>query len=483
MGIPKAKLTFFALAMMNVAAVFSLRGLPLLADQGYTMIFYIAFAAILFLLPVSMVSAELATGWPRGGGVFVWVKEAFGERWGFFAIWLQWIQNVIWYPTQLAFVAGSLAYLCFSPTLAENKGFMLGVIVLVYWASTLLNFFGVSWAAKIASLGVILGTVVPAVGLVALAIYWASTGHSVAIAQSGTAAMPDLSNFSSLAFLGGIVLLFAGMEVGAVHVQELKNPRKDYLKSLLLSVILIITVALLGAIAVSIVVPRKGMNLTAGVMQCFNDLFTNCAYFHDFLGIVGLNILLSLLGGMIAFSATASVIAWLAGPSKGLLATREFGCLPPIMQKTNSRGVQKNILLIQGGIVSLLALAFVVMPNVSSAFFLLTTLAAMLYLIMYLFLYAAAIKLRISQPDVPRTFKVPGGLPGLCFFAGIGIAAVLFAMTVSWVPPTSLSVASPMTYVLFLAGGVALLGGAPLLIYARRKPHWQYKPTEENDGP
>ena len=468
----KATLGMFALAMMNVAAVFSLRGLPMLADQGYTMFFYIVFAAILFLLPVSMVSAELATGWPQTGGVFVWVKEAFGQRWGFVAIWLQWIQNVIWYPTQLAFVAGSLAYLCFSPALANDKSFMLGVIVLVYWASTLLNFFGVEWAAKIASLGVIIGTIIPAGGLVILAIYWVAGGHPAAIAADPTPVLPDLTNFGNIAFLGGIVLLFAGMEVGAVHVQELKDPRRDYLKSLVVSVILIILVALLGAMAVSMVVPRKGMNLTSGVMQCFNDVFTQCAFFRDFLGGVGLKSLLALLGGMIAFSATASVIAWLAGPSKGLLSTRTSGCIPPIMQKTNRRGVQTHILLIQGGIVSLLALVFVVMPNVSSAFFLLTTLAAMLYLIMYLFLYAAAIKLRISKPDVPRSFKVPGGIAGLIAFAGVGILAVVFAMVVSWVPPSSLAVGTPLTYVLFLIAGVVVLGGAPLLIYACRKPHW-----------
>ena len=65
------KLSVFALVMMNVAAVFSLRGLPLLADQGWAMMFYILFAAVLFLLPVSMVAAELATGWPKTGGVIV----------------------------------------------------------------------------------------------------------------------------------------------------------------------------------------------------------------------------------------------------------------------------------------------------------------------------------------------------------------------------------------------------------------------------
>ena len=122
------------------------------------------------------------------------------------------------------------------------------------------------------------------------------------------------------------------------------------------------------------------------------------------------------------------------------------------------------------------------MPNVSSAFFLLTTLAAMLYLIMYLLLYAAVIKLRISQPDVPRSFKIPGGLPGVFAFAGVGIVAVVFAMAVSWVPPKSLSTGTPLTYILFLLIGVTVLGGTRLVLYACRKPHWVCKPDDAQDS-
>ena len=84
------KLSVFVLAMLNVAMVMSLRGLPIIAKEGWTMFFYILFATVLFLIPTSLVSAELATGWPEGG-VYQWVNEAFGSRLGFAAIWLQWI--------------------------------------------------------------------------------------------------------------------------------------------------------------------------------------------------------------------------------------------------------------------------------------------------------------------------------------------------------------------------------------------------------
>ena len=96
------------LSMLTVVVVASLRSLPAMATYGLGSITLFVIPAILFLVPTALVAAELATGWK--GGIFTWVREAFGERAGFVAIWLQWIQNVVWYPTQIAFIAASLSF-------------------------------------------------------------------------------------------------------------------------------------------------------------------------------------------------------------------------------------------------------------------------------------------------------------------------------------------------------------------------------------
>ena len=112
MAKPKnAVVSTFSMAMMTAAAVVSLRGLPMMAKEQLTLFVYIAFATFIFLIPAALVSAELGGAFgEKGGGVYTWVKEAFGSRWGFVAIWLQWIQNVVWYPTVLAFSAAAIAY-------------------------------------------------------------------------------------------------------------------------------------------------------------------------------------------------------------------------------------------------------------------------------------------------------------------------------------------------------------------------------------
>ncbi len=108
MAAPAAKISIFTLAIMNIVAVVSLRGLPSEAEYGLSSIFYYLFAAVVFLIPVSLVAAELATGWPEKGGVFRWVGEAFGPRWAFVAMFMLWTEVTVWFPTGLTFGCGVL---------------------------------------------------------------------------------------------------------------------------------------------------------------------------------------------------------------------------------------------------------------------------------------------------------------------------------------------------------------------------------------
>ena len=165
----KKSLGVFTLAMMNVAVICTLRGLPMMAEEGFSLVFYYLVTVLIFLIPVSLISAELATGWPPHGpgGVYIWVREAFGDRWGFVAIWLQWIQNVIWFPTVLSFIAGTIAYI-FDPGLASNKAYMVTVILVAYWAGTLVNFRGMETSGSISAVCVIGGVFFPGLLIIGL---------------------------------------------------------------------------------------------------------------------------------------------------------------------------------------------------------------------------------------------------------------------------------------------------------------------------
>ncbi|MBU0670528.1 APC family permease [Patescibacteria group bacterium] len=471
-------LSVFGLAMMNVAAIMSLRGLPMMAEEGLSLIFFVSFAALLFLLPISLISAELASAFPNGkGGVYLWVKEAFGNRLGFIAIYLQWIQNVIWFPTVLSFAGGSVAYvmvLFWDPekvsALSQNNWFIVAVILIIYWLATFNSFRGIKAASKLSTIGVIVGTLLPGIFIIILGTIWALSGHDLGFmhAPGGGRAhlLPDFTNFASLAFLAGIVLLYAGMEVGAVHVKDLKNPQKQFPKAIFISMAIIIVIFSLGSLAVASVLSPDEIDLNSGLMQAFHDMLAKLVP----AGFI--NPLIALLGFLTAFGVVGGVAAWIAGPSKGLLATASEGDLPPFMAKMNKNNIQTNILWIQGGIVSLLTLLFIAIPNASVVFTLLTAITAILYLTMYLILYLTAIKLRYSQPDLPRSYKVPGGNFGMIAISVLGMAAVAFALVLGFFPPSQLPISSPTRYVLFVVSGVAVFMIIPFIISALKKPSW-----------
>ncbi len=468
-------ITTTRLVFMTGAAVFSLRGLSFMAIEELTMFFYISFGTILFLIPASMVSAELGGAFgSTGGGVYTWVKEAFNKKLGFLSIWLQWIQNVVYYPILLGFAASIIAYMIGKPELSNN-GIYVGVFcIVVYWISTFITLNGTQLMSKIASYGFLLGTIIPGAVLIIFTIIYIIQGNPIAFLHpsavdtitSFTADgithprwFPHITSIDNITFLAAVILIFAGIEVQAVHANELKNPSKQFPKVLFFAAGLIFFLLLLGSLAISVVLPESKITLQSGLMQAFENIFVS----------LGVKWLLPVICVLMAFGILGCVISWIAGPSRGLLWTAKDGLLPAGLAKVNKNGIQQNILIIQGLIVSLLSSIYFIIPNVGVAFFLLGALTIGLYLIMYMLMYAAGIRLRYTQPELPRSFIVPGGNAGMWAIAGIGFLAVLFAFIVSFFPPSQLPVGSPMEYVGLVIGGTVLFTGLPFLITLGKK--------------
>ena len=454
------------LALMTAAAIISLRGLPMMAQEELTMFFYIFFATFLFLIPAALVGAELGSAFAdRGGGVYTWVKEAFNRPMGFTAIFLQWIQNVVWYPTVLGFAAAAVAYMIGKPELAQNGVFA----IVMYWFATWITLKGTSVISRITSQGFLLGTVLPGIVIIVMAIIWLAGKNPIAfehipdsvnqiVNTAGNHAhprfFPHMTGMSDIAFLAGILLLFAGVEVHAVHAPELKNPQKQFPAAMFLAALISFGLFTLGALAVAIVTPYNQINLQDGLLVTFTQLFD---HYH-------IGWLTNIISLLIAFGALAGVMSWISGPSRGLLWTAHDGELPEFLKKTNKNGVQIHILLIQGCLVTVLSSLYIVMSNVSVAFFLLSALTIGLYLIMYMLMYASGIKLRYTQPDLQRSYRVPGGNTGMWIIAGIGFLAVLFSFIVTFFPPSQLPVGSPAFYTGLVITGTVIFVGIPIII-------------------
>ncbi len=452
---PTKAISWITMALLTTCAVASIRGLPAMAPYGLASILLYLVPAIVFLIPTALIAAELASSWE--GGVFGWVKAAYGDRAGFFAIWQQWIQNVVWFPAQLAFFATALAYI-FDRNLA-NSGLFIGIVILVvFWISTLIAFRGVAAFSAIGSKGMIIGTLIPVFVLVILAILFVTTGgHSDMPTNAASDWIPSLAGVAGIVLIISNFLSYAGMEMNAVHVTDMKNPAKDFPKSILLASLLILLIFIPGTLAISIALPSANIGLTTGVMQALD------VFFNQFGIPYGVNI----LSALIVIGILASVVTWIPGPSRGLLMVGQAGYLPPWFQKTNEAGMQVNIMIVQGIIVSILAVFFASLPSVSSAFWILSAMAVQLYLIMYVLMFLSAMRLRKIAPDVKRGFRVPC----ITLVGIIGVLASIAAFFIGFVEPTGMGLRQGM-YSLILIVGIVVLGIWPLIIYHFRKPEW-----------
>jgi len=452
-------ITWLTLALMTTSSVASLRAAPTMAVYGLACVFLYLVPAIVFLMPQALVAAELASGW--SGGVYRWVSEGLSPRWGLLAVWAQFAMTIFYYPTLLGFVASTLAYV-FNPDLADNGVYTGIVIVCVFWLGVFMSARGGTGAvAKLASSGLVIGTLIPGALLVVLGIVYLGQGNSSAAPMDASHLLPAWTGIASLVLIVNNFLSYSGMEMNSVHVSDLEKPKKEFPKAMFLAVGLVLLIFILPALAISWVIPADQTSLTAGVMQAFN------AFFEHF----GLGTLVPIVAIALVCASAGGMLTWLAGPSKGLLLiARREGYLPPFFQKQNEHGVAVNILVVQGSITTLIALLYALIPSVSSAYWILSVMTTQVYLIVYLLMFVAAVKLRQTQPDVERGYTVPA----LKFMCYMGFLASAAAVVIGFVPPSQFESGNTAAYVGIILAGTVLLGLLPPYLFLRlRKPDWQ----------
>ena len=337
------------------------------------------------------------------------------------------------------------------------------MVLAIYWVATLIALKGIGWVGKISKWGGMIGTIIPAGLLILLGIiYIATGGHNNMDMSRGF--FPDLSKFDNLVLASSIFLFYAGMEMMGIHVMDVKNPSKNYPRAILIGSLVTVAIFVLGTFSLGFVIPAREISLTQSLLIGFDNYFR---YLH-----------LSWAGPVIAvalmFGVLAGVLTWVAGPSKGIFAVGRAGYLPPFFQRTNKIGVQRNILLTQGAIVTLLALLFVVMPSVQSFYQILSQLTVLLYLIIYMLMFAAAIVLRYRMKSTPRPFRLGKGGNGVMWLIGlVGFSGSLLAFVLSFVPPGQIATGSSTVWYSVLVIGCIVVVAAPFVIYALRKPSWR----------
>ena len=447
--------------MVSTAAGFSVRNLPSMAVEGWPLVFWYLLATVLFLVPLGLTAAELASTWPRDGGVYDWVAEAFGERTGFMSVWSIVVLNLPWYPTVLAFVAVSLAY-GFDPALQDNRLFVAAVMIAIFWALTLVSLRGATAAVRFTAFGTLFGSIVPALVLIAAGTVWVLAGKPVALAAPTFAALLPAWDTGKIPFVSSLLLAFTGLEVSGYYALSVRDPQRNYPKAMLLSLLAIAGLSIFATLAIALAIPAERISLSGGVVQTFGVIF----------GAFGIGWAAPVLALLTALGALALMCAWLVGPLLSLSAAARRGLLPPIFRSLSERQVPAAIMLWQGAVVTVVAAAFALVPSVNQAYWILTATVTALLAFYYLPIFAAVIRLRYTQPGAARPFRIPGGLPGVWVVGATGFAATAFAVLVSLQRPSSVTFVSDGGYVAAMIV-LALVWMIPWAVFlAVRRASW-----------
>lgn len=416
------KISLLALISMIVVSIDNVRNLPSIAIYGDQIFQLYLILGFCFFIPCGLATMMFALSYPNAqGGVYDWVAKAFGCRVGFIAIWLQWIENVVWFPSIVSFIVAALAHII---GFAITPLSLTILVPVVFWICTWLNLKGIELTAKISEICTLFGLLLPMLILILFAAYWLQSGNPIYNKQvfSGLIRFHNLQQLDFSA-IGMMALSLAGIEITAVHISNIEKPQRTYPIAITIAMIIIVTTLILGSLSILVLIPIKEVNFVDSILQIFNHFLAHFKL-QALEPIFALFIMLGSLGGL---------TNWVIAPIRGLLVSANDGFLPSALRKVNRKLMPSTMLIIQAIIVTILSLSFLIFDTINQSYWLLTIVPAGLYLMMYVLMFAAYLKLYVSKEIHQFQWPIVNHL--FAFINLIGFIFSIFACATILMPP------------------------------------------------
>ena len=472
MGRPSFKrtLTFFGFFAITASMVMTVYEYPSFASSGFHLVFFLIIGGILWFLPVALCAAEMATvkGW-ESGGIFAWVGNTLGRRWGFAALFFQWFQITVGFVTMAFFILAAFAYVVGWDALYKDPLVMFFGVAAIVWLLTLTQLGGTKYTARISKVGFVGGIIVPVLVLLAGLLIYFATGGMSQIAISPAAFVPDFSKADTLVIFASFILAYMGVEASASHVNELKNPNRNYPLAMIILAVLTIALDALGGLAVATTLPASVLdgNLSFGVIEAFRAMYV------EHIG-PAFSWIVFAVALLLALGVLAEISAWIVGPSRALLDTAHDGILPPSFKKVNKHGVSVRTVVVQAAIVTMwdavLCGSIALSGGSSSSVGYLTAigLTVVIYLVGYVLFFLGYFVLVLRKKSLPRSFQLPGGTPFKVVVAGVGLVMTLATLVISFFPSSNLTAQANQVYQITLFVAFAVSVALPFVIYSQR---------------
>ena len=399
----KKKFRLFDAILATVCITLVAESVAPTASIGNSQYFWWIFLLIAFCVPYGMITAELGTAYPSEGGMYDWVKRAFGPKWAGRVAWNYWINFPLWIASLATMITVVLAQIF---NIEINVVLMLIIQLGYIWLVTFLSTQRIGESKWLVNIGAVF-KILFMVGLGVLGIYvFFKTGHSANPVTSYKDLLPTL-DVDSISFISIIIFNVLGFEVVSTFVNDMEKPKKEIPKALLVGGIIMAVFYLLPATGMNIAIPADKLTLDDGLIESFNVLLPAA-------GITGsvMRALVIAVGLMFIYTFVANIVSWAFGVNSVAKYSADDGGLPKAFTKTNDRGVPYMAAIINGVVASVIVIGGIIASQISesvgSNFELFFKLSWITLLIGYIPMFLAFIRLRRID-NTKRVYKVPGG--------------------------------------------------------------------------
>ena len=429
---PKKKFRLIDAIMTVICVVFVAEAASPVAAIGNSQYFWWIFLLIAFLLPYGLISSELGTTYEGDGGLYDWVSKAFGKKWGGRVSWYYWINFPLWmaslalmFPEVINLLTGG--QLGFFPSLIIELTFV--------WIIVFISFFSVCDSTWILN-GAAVIKILIAVILGCLGIYGAVT-HGVANEYTLASLIPSF-NLNSLSYISVILFNCLGFEVVCTFADDMENPKKQIPQAIIAGGIVIAAIYIFMAFGIGVAIPADQISTSTGLVASV-QLLTGSTR-GIIVTVVAIGFLLTLFGNM---------VSWSLGVNNVAAYSAENGDMPAVFKiRSKKNDMPIGAAIMNGLVASTVLIIAPLIPN-QDLFWCFFALNLVMFLLSYIPVFPAFLKLRKIDPDTERPFKVPGSNGFLRVLAFVPMALIIVALIFTAVPlsfdPETLAGVLPIT--------------------------------------
>ncbi len=386
--------------LFTVSAIVVVDTLTASAAIGVQTIGWWILALVFFLVPSAMITAELGTTYPDQGGIYSWVKRAYGERWAARTTYWYYINVALWMPAVFLLFSGIFCQLFVSDWAdwAQGKWWQVSLAIAATWLVVLVGSITLDVGKWVNNLGAVLkAVIILALGIGGIVVA-AGDGAANTITLSG--ALPSLGDAKT--YLPVIIFMLLGFELISSLSEEIKEPQRIIPRTLFTAGGILAFLYLFATIGILLALPLEDLGLVEGLVDTFKQIFGTGA-FGD--------VLVYALGIAAMYTFFANMTTWSMGANRSAQEAGQSGELPALLAREHPKHRTPVGAYVVSGLVATAVLLFaaIFINEQDDLFYAIFSASAVVFLMPYLLMFPCIVTLRRKDPDAARPYRVPGG--------------------------------------------------------------------------